>query len=139
VCSSDLTIDFLLDISANLEIENYHILIKGLLSILGLLLSALGCSMMVFTYIAPTPYDAMYSLFISKFKNKTLTRACYDGSYLVIAIILGLSIGKLSEQIGVMTFIGYLIYSFFIPLFNKILKLDHLVNKSNEVLKDSNE
>jgi uncharacterized membrane protein YczE len=106
------------------------LIIRILMASLGMLLCAFGVSMTILTGLPASPYERLMLVIYKKIKVLSLSKIIVEGSFFVIAIILGLLTKSLFEQVHVFTVVMTFMMGILVGIFTNILKK---INKKGEL------
>ena len=106
------------------------LVIRILMASLGMLLCAFGVSMTILTGLPASPYERLMLVIYKKIKVLSLSKIIVEGSFFVIAVILGLLTKSLFEQVHVFTVVMTFMMGILVGIFTNILKK---INKKGEL------
>ena len=98
------------------------LIIRILMASMGMLLCAFGVSITILTGLPASPYERLMLVIYSKIKVLSLSKIIVEGSFFVIAVILGLLTRSLFEQVHVFTVIMTFMMGILVGMFTQILK-----------------
>lgn len=90
-----------------------------LLASIGVLILGIGVAFTVNTGYPPSPFESLLLVLDRKINNISITKVIIDGSYLIVALILGYIYGHILEQIGIFTVILTLFTGVIVKYFSK--------------------
>lgn len=97
----------------------------------GMLLCAFGVSITILTGLPASPYERLMLVIYKKIKVLSLSKIIVEGSFFIIAIILGLITKSLFEQVHVFTVVMTFMMGILVGMFTNILKN---INKKGEII-----
>jgi uncharacterized membrane protein YczE len=106
------------------------LVIRILMASLGMLLCAFGVSITILTGLPASPYERLMLVIYKKIKVLSLSKIIVEGSFFVIAIILGLLTKSLFEQVHIFTVVMTFMMGILVGMFTNILKK---INKKGEL------
>ena len=97
----------------------------------GLVMCALGVTITLWTGLPASPYERLMLVINNKVKNLSYSKIIVEGSFFILAVILGLITQQLFDQVNVftviMTFMMGILVSIFSNIYNK-------KNKKGEII-----
>ncbi|AUD65206.1 hypothetical protein BK011_05730 [Tenericutes bacterium MZ-XQ] len=96
--------------------------IKILMASLGMMLCAFGVAITILTGLPASPYERLMLVIYKKIKVLSLSKIIVEGSFFIIAVILGLMTKSLFEQVHVFTVIMTFMMGILVGMFTHILK-----------------
>ncbi len=93
------------------------LIMRIVLASLGVVVIAIGVSFTMLSGYPPSPFEKLLMILDKKINNISITKILIDGSYLIVAIILGVLYGNVFSQIGLFTIVltcltGFLVKHF---------------------------
>jgi uncharacterized membrane protein YczE len=89
---------------------------------LGMMLCAFGVAITILTGLPASPYERLMLVIYKKIKVLSLSKIIVEGSFFIIAVILGLMTKSLFEQVHVFTVIMTFMMGILVGMFTHILK-----------------
>lgn len=87
----------------------------------GMILCAIGVSITILTGLPSSPYERLMLIIDEKIDNITVSKIIVESSFLVLAVILGLSANILFEQVHIFTVVMTFMMGILVGIFTKIM------------------
>lgn len=103
---------------------------RFLLASIGILILGVGVALTVNTGYPPSPFESLLLVLDKRINNISITKVLIDGSYLIVALILGYIYGDMLEQIGIFTVVLTLFTGVIVKYFSKhIIKIKSKIRR----------
>lgn len=103
---------------------------RFLLASIGILILGVGVALTVNTGYPPSPFESLLLVLDKRINNISITKVLIDGSYLIVALILGYIYGDILEQIGIFTVVLTLFTGVIVKYFSKhIIKIKSKIRR----------
>lgn len=103
---------------------------RFLLASIGILVLGVGVALTVNTGYPPSPFESLLLVLDKRINNISITKVLIDGSYLIVALILGYIYGDMLEQIGIFTVVLTLFTGVIVKYFSKhIIKIKSKIRR----------
>lgn len=112
------------------DINGYKVGVKIIMAFIGINLMAFGIAYLAAHKLYATPFDELAIKLEETTKRYFLSKIILDGSFLIIAFVLGLIYGNVFEQIGIFTIVVLAFLGPFINLYINII--DKFKNKKGQ-------
>lgn len=93
--------------------------IRLIVATMGVIILGIGVALTVNTGLPPSPFESLLLVLDKKINNISITKVLIDGSYLIVALILGYIYGDILEQIGIFTIVLTLFTGVIVKYFSK--------------------
>jgi uncharacterized protein len=93
-----------------------------LMATLGMLFCAFGVAITILTGLPASPYERLMLVIYKKINKLSLSKIIVEGSFFVIAVILGLITQRLFEQVHIFTVVMTFMMGILVGMFTNILK-----------------
>jgi uncharacterized membrane protein YczE len=97
-------------------------IIRILLAISGMLLCSFGVAVTILTGLPPSPYERLMLVIHEKINNLAIAKIMVEGSFFLIAVILGLLTQSLFEQVNIFTIVMTFSIGPLVLLFSNMIK-----------------
>lgn len=107
-----------------------------ILASIGVIILGIGVALTVNSGLPPSPFESLLLVLDKKINNISITKALIDGSYLIVALILGFIYGDILEQIGIFTVVLTLFTGVIVKYFsNHIIRIKSKKGDKSHVIK----
>lgn len=113
--------------------DQYTVLlvIRIFMATFGMLFCAFGVAVTILTNLPASPYERLMLVIHKRINNLSLSKMIVEGSFFVLAVILGLLTQKLFEQVHIFTIIMTFMMGILVSIFTHILKNKFLKGEIN--------
>lgn len=98
------------------------IVIRILMASVGMLLCAFGVAITILTGFPASPYERLMLVIHKRIHNLSLSKIIVEGSFFVLAVILGLLTHRLFEQVHIFTVIMTFMMGILVSMFTHIIQ-----------------
>ncbi len=98
------------------------IVIRIMMATIGMLLCAFGVAVTILTGLPASPYERLMLVIYGKIKRLAVSKIIVEGSFFVLAVILGLITHRLFEQVHIFTVVMTFMMGILVSMFTHILK-----------------
>lgn len=98
------------------------IVIRILMASVGMLLCAFGVAITILTGFPASPYERLMLVIHKRINNLSLSKIIVEGSFFVLAVILGLLTQRLFEQVHIFTVVMTFMMGILVSMFTHIIQ-----------------
>lgn len=103
-----------------------NLVFRIVLATSGMLMCSFGVAITILTGLPASPYERMMLVIHTKIKSLALSKIMVEGSFFILAILLGIITASLFEQVNVFTVIMTFSIGPLISMFSQIIKKKYL-------------
>ncbi|MFA5471375.1 MAG: hypothetical protein WC219_04950 [Acholeplasmataceae bacterium] len=98
------------------------VVIRILMASVGMLLCAFGVAITILTGFPASPYERLMLVIHKRINNLSLSKIIVEGSFFVLAVILGLLTQRLFEQVHIFTVVMTFMMGILVSMFTHIIR-----------------